>query len=58
MPQSFAGQIDLSASSGSVQTDLPVTLRGKVSRKRLRGSIGDGSGTLSAHTGSGSIHIR
>lgn len=58
MPKGFAGQVDLSASSGSVQTDLPVTVQGKVSRSRLRGRVGDGAGTVSAHTGSGSVRIR
>jgi DUF4097 and DUF4098 domain-containing protein YvlB len=58
MPTGFAGRVELSTGSGSLHIDLPVTVRGEIGRRRITGTIGEGAGSLTAHTGSGSIHIR
>lgn len=58
VPPQFAGQVDLSVGSGSIHTDLPLTIEGSLNKKHIRGSIGDGSGSLSARTTSGSIRLR
>lgn len=58
LPPSFAGRVDLSVASGSVRIDRPVTVQGEIGRKHIRGTIGEGSGSLTAHTGSGSIDVR
>lgn len=56
-PPDFAGQVDISTSYGSVRTDLPITISGEVSKKKLKGTVGDGNGKLYLHTSSGSIKI-
>ena len=56
-PPSFGGRVDLSTSHGSVKTDLPITISGEVSKKKIRGTVGQGSGKLHLHTGSGSINL-
>ena len=58
LPTGFAGRVDLSAISGSVRIDRPVTVRGEIGRRHIRGTIGEGAGSLSAHTASGSIDVR
>jgi DUF4097 and DUF4098 domain-containing protein YvlB len=58
LPPGFAGRVDLSAISGSVRIDRPVTVQGEIGRRHVRGTIGAGSGSLSAHTASGSIDVR
>lgn len=58
MPTDFAGQVDLSSGSGSVQIDRPVTVQGKISKRHVRGSIGQGTGRLSVHASSGSIRVK
>ncbi|UCD52619.1 MAG: DUF4097 family beta strand repeat protein [Phycisphaerales bacterium] len=58
IPPSFAGQVDLSVGSGSIHTDLPLTIAGSIKKKRIRGTVGEGSGRLSARAGSGSIRVR
>jgi DUF4097 and DUF4098 domain-containing protein YvlB len=58
MPSGFTGRVDLSAGSGSVHVDLPVTVQGEIGKRHITGMIGEGTGSLSAHTGSGSIHVR
>ena len=57
-PQNFAGQVDLSTSYGSVRTDRPITISGEISKKKLKGTIGEGNGKLHMQTGSGSINLR
>jgi len=57
-PPDFAGRIDLSAGSGSVHTDLPISVTGKIDRKHLSGTIGQGAGSISIHTSSGSIRLK
>jgi DUF4097 and DUF4098 domain-containing protein YvlB len=57
-PQNFTGQVDLSTSYGSIRTNRPITVQGEISKKELKGTIGEGSGKLHLHTGSGSINLR
>jgi hypothetical protein len=50
--------IDASTSGGSVSTDLPLRVVGRISTSSLHGSLGSGGETLRLHTSGGSIHIR
>jgi DUF4097 and DUF4098 domain-containing protein YvlB len=58
MPPAFAGRVDLSVASGSVHIEQPVTVQGDIGKRHVTGTIGEGTGSLSAHTGSGSIDVR
>ncbi|UCC98794.1 MAG: DUF4097 family beta strand repeat protein [Phycisphaerales bacterium] len=57
-PLDFAGQADLSTSYGSITTDRPITVSGEISKKRLKGTIGEGNGKLHLQTSSGSIKLK
>lgn len=57
-PPGFTGQVELSTSYGSVKTDLPITVQGKISSKRIKGNIGEGNGKLILKTSYGSIRMR
>ncbi len=57
-PPTFAGQVDLSTSYGSVRTDRPITASGELGKKRLQGTVGQGSGKLHLQTSSGSINLK
>jgi DUF4097 and DUF4098 domain-containing protein YvlB len=57
-PQNFTGQVDLSTSYGSVRTSRPITVSGKISKKKLSGTIGEGTGRLHMQTSSGSINLQ
>ncbi len=57
-PPGFAGQVELATSYGSVKTDLPILVKGKISSKRIEGTIGEGNGKLSLKTNYGSISMR
>ena len=58
LPPGFAGWVDLSTTSGSLDTDLPITLKGSISKRRVSGSVGQGSGRLTARAVSGSVRVR
>ena len=57
-PPGFTGQVELATSHGSVKTDLPITVQGKISSKRIKGTIGEGNGKLILKTSYGSIGLR
>ena len=49
--------IDASTSGGSVRTDIPVKILGKVTGSSIRGTLGKGGETLYVHTSGGSVSI-
>lgn len=57
-PRGFAGRVEMSTTSGSVQSDLPITVQGRMNTRHLSGSIGQGNGSLTLRTTSGSVHVR
>lgn len=57
-PSNFSGEIDISTSNGSIRTDLPITIVGKISKSKLTGKIGSGQGKLHLETHNGSIRVR
>ena len=49
--------LDASASSGEVTSDLPLKVTGEISQSRLHATLGSGGQTLRVHTNGGSIHL-
>ncbi|HZN53711.1 MAG TPA: hypothetical protein VFB67_00185 [Candidatus Polarisedimenticolaceae bacterium] len=49
--------IDASTSGGSVRTDVPVKIVGRVTGSSIQGTIGKGGETLYVHTSGGSVSI-
>ncbi len=50
-------EIDASSSGGSVSADLPITIRGKVSRDRLHGTLNGGGSLLKLRSSGGGISV-
>ncbi len=57
-PPGFAGQVHLATNYGSVRTDLPITISGELSKKKIAGTVGSGHGDLRIETSSGSVTLR
>jgi len=57
-PPNFSAAVEASTHNGSVHTDLPITIIGKVTKRKLTGTIGTGQGELYLKTHNGSIRIR
>lgn len=58
VPANFRGQIDASMGHGRFATDFPITLEGRFSPQRLRGTIGGGGRRVRLSSGNGDIEIR
>jgi hypothetical protein len=56
-PHDLSAQVRASVNIGSIQTDLPLTVTGKIN-KSLNGTIGKGEGKITLKTNIGSIRIR
>jgi hypothetical protein len=56
-PPNLSVDIDASATDGSIKTDLPILVTGRID-KQLRGTVGSGEGRLFLKTHDGSISIR
>jgi len=57
-PLNLSATVEASTHNGSLKTDLPITVTGQVSKKKLSGTIGGGQGKLHLETHNGSIAIR
>lgn len=57
-PPNFSASVELATHNGSITTELPITVIGKVSKRKLSGTIGTGEGKLRLETHNGSIKIR
>ena len=49
--------LDAAASGGSVVADIPVTVKGRISKSALRGKIGGGGELLMLRASGGTIRI-
>ena len=50
--------LELKTVNGGISTDFPLTVEGKFSNRRVRGSIGKGGQLIRLSTINGSIHLR
>lgn len=58
VPTDAGFRIHARSGSGSIESDLPVTMEEQAGRHEMRGRIGNGSASVDMQTGSGTIHIR
>jgi len=57
LPDDFSAELDVHTNDGSITTDLPVTISGRIGNT-LRGRLNQGGNTLTVRTGDGSITLR
>jgi DUF4097 and DUF4098 domain-containing protein YvlB len=50
--------LDLHTSSGSIHTDLPITVQGTLGKNQLRGTVKGGGPDVQVSTGSGDVEVR
>jgi DUF4097 and DUF4098 domain-containing protein YvlB len=58
VPSDAGFRVHAKSGSGSIESDLPVTMEEQTGRHEMRGRIGNGSASVDMQTGSGGIHIR
>jgi DUF4097 and DUF4098 domain-containing protein YvlB len=57
-PPNFSAKVEASTHNGSINTDLPMTVTGNITKRNLTGTIGKGEGKLYIETHNGSIKIK
>ncbi|MDA1082103.1 MAG: DUF4097 family beta strand repeat-containing protein [Gemmatimonadetes bacterium] len=57
LPANLDAELDISTGSGSIDSDFAVQLN-RFERRRIRGTVGNGTGRITVETGSGSVRIR
>ncbi len=57
-PAAFSGQVDLSTNHGTIQTTLPITMSDEISKKKITGTVGAGTGSIRLETDNGSIRLK
>jgi DUF4097 and DUF4098 domain-containing protein YvlB len=58
LPPDASFELDAETSAGSVRTDFPVTVVGKLDDGRLKGKVGQGGSLVHLRTSAGSIEVR
>jgi len=58
LPPSAAADVRAATVNGDIETDFPLTVKGKIGRRRLEGSIGGGGRFLELETVNGGIELR
>src|SRR5688500_4055870 len=58
VPAGFNADIDASTGNGGILTDFPIQVQGRISKTRMRGTIGQGGRRLRLITGNGEIELR
>jgi hypothetical protein len=56
-PPEFSATVDISSHNGSIESDLPILIKGKISGNNIEGTIGKGEGKLYLRTHNGAIKI-
>jgi hypothetical protein len=58
VPEDFGAELESNTGSGSITSDFPIQVRGRLSPTRVRGTLGKGGGRLVMSSGNGNIEIR
>jgi hypothetical protein len=58
LPQDLSTDVKAQTVNGDISTDFPLTVTGRISRRRLEGTIGGGGRTLSLETVNGGISLK
>jgi Putative adhesin len=58
MPQGLNADVRASTVNGDISTDFPLTVKGKIARRKLEGTIGSGGRLLEMKTVNGGIELK
>jgi len=58
VPDDFGAELESNTGSGSIISDFPIQVRGRINPTRVRGTLGKGGGRLVMSSGNGNIEIR
>jgi DUF4097 and DUF4098 domain-containing protein YvlB len=56
--KNVGAELDAATSGGEVECEIPVTVKGKISESRIRGTVNGGGKMIYAHTSGGNVRIK
>ena len=57
IPGDLKADMDVDTGDGHIDSDIPITVQGSLSRNHLRGTLNGGGPLFRIHTGDGSVHL-
>lgn len=57
LPASYSGELDASTGNGEMRSDFDLKLKGRITPRRVRATIGDGGPLLRLSTGNGELQV-
>ncbi len=58
LPDDLSCEVRVTVANGRISSEFPLTIEGRVTPRKLKGTIGSGGGTLVARTVNGGVEIR
>lgn len=58
VPKNFSAEVAASTHNGSITTEVPIMVKGKIGKGKIKGTIGSGEGKLYIETYNGSVKIQ
>ena len=58
LPANYSGELDASTGNGSIRSDFDLKIKGQLSPRHIRATIGEGGPMLRMTTGNGEFEIR
>ena len=58
LPAGTGAEVDARTVNGGIETDFPLQVTGKIARRHMTGTIGDGGRKLTLETVNGAIQLR
>jgi DUF4097 and DUF4098 domain-containing protein YvlB len=58
MPEGLSATVRASTVNGDISTDFPLTVTGKIARRKLEGTVGSGGRLLEMKTVNGGIELK
>jgi DUF4097 and DUF4098 domain-containing protein YvlB len=57
IPDGYSAELEVGTTNGGIDIDFPVTIQGRLGRRQLRTTLGDGGSTIRAVTTNGGVRV-
>ena len=57
IPDGYSAELEVGTTNGGIDIDFPVTIQGRIGRRQLRTTLGDGGSTIRAVTTNGGVRV-
>jgi hypothetical protein len=57
IPEGYSAELEVGTTNGGIEVDFPVTIQGRIGRRALRTTLGDGGSPVRAVTTNGGVRV-